>query len=238
MLPVRQLNAPIASVAIPAFSRIQGHPERFAQYYLRAISLTVWMGAPLFGFLFVGAEPVITLALGRQWHEAIPVFQMLTISALGQLLLQSTSWLFVSRGESDRLLKLLLTISPLIIASFLIGLPFGIKAVALCYSLVFIAILPWILKYTFRGTSLTLQRLGRVIIYPISLCLVSVCFTELMLQIFSPDRALSKLLLIVLGFAIVYSVSSLIPRIREEASFFKDLLKELRPARQPVSPVA
>ena len=238
MLPVRQLNAPIASVAIPAFSRIQGHPERFAQYYLRAISLTVWMGAPLFGILFVGAEPIIKLALGRQWHEAVPVFQILAISALGQLLLQSTSWLFVSRGESDRLLKLLLTILPLIIASFVIGLPFGIKGVALCYSLVLIAILPWILKYTFRGTTLTLQRLGRVTIYPVSLCLVSVFFTELMLQIFSPDRALSKLLLIVLGFAIVYSVSSLIPRIREEASLFKDLIKGLRPARQPVSPAA
>ena len=238
MLPVRQLHAPIASVAIPAFSRIQGCPERFAQYYLRAISLMVWIGAPLFGIFFVGAEPLIRLALGRQWHESVAVFQILTISALGQLFLQSTAWLFVSRGESDRLLKLLLIISPLIIGSFVIGLPFGIKGVALCYSLVLIAILPWILKYTFRGTSLTLQRVGRVTMCPISLCLVSVCLAELMLQVVSPDRAISKLLLIALGFAIVYSASLLIPRIRDEASFFRDLIKELRPASQSVFPAA
>jgi len=174
------------------------------------------------------------LALRRQLNETVSINQILTIYSLVQHLIQSTAWLFVSRGESERLLRLMLTVSPLIIASFVIGLPFGIKGVALWYSLVLIAILPWILKYTFRGTSLTLQRLGRVIIYPISLCLVSVCFTELMLQIFSPDRALSKLLLIVLGFAIVYSVSSLIPRIREEASLFKDLIKGLRPPRRPV----
>jgi O-antigen/teichoic acid export membrane protein len=238
MLPLRQLNAPIAGVAVPAFSRIQGSPERFARYYLRAISLLVWVGAPLFGFLFVGAEPVIRLTLGRQWHEAAPVFQILAISGLAQLILQSTVWLFVSRGESDRLLKLLLTISPVIIGGFVFGLPFGIKGVALCYSLVLIAILPWILKYTFRGTSLTLQRLGRVIIYPISLCLVSVFLTELMLQIVSLDRALPKLLVIAVGFALVYSVSSLIPRVREETSFFKGLINELLPASETAAPTA
>jgi PST family polysaccharide transporter len=233
LLPLRQLNAPIASVAIPAFSRLQGNPERFARYYLRAISLMAWTGAPLFGFLFVGANPIIELALGRQWHEAAPVFQILTISALAQLLLQSTVWVFVSRGESDKLLRLILTITPLLIGSFVIGLPFGIKGVALCYSLVLTAITPWILKYTFRGTSLTLRRLWRATIYPLSLCLVSVCLTEIMLQIMSPAHALSQLLLIGLGFAIVYSVLSLIPRVREEASFVKDLIKELRPASQP-----
>jgi O-antigen/teichoic acid export membrane protein len=236
MLPLRQLNAPIAGVAIPAFSRIQGSPERFARYYLRAISLVVWVGAPLFGFLFVGAEPVIRFALGRQWHDAAPVFQILAISGLGQLVLQSTVWLFVSRGESDRLLKLLLTISPVIIGSFVIGLPFGIKGVALSYSLALLAILPSILNYTFRGTSLTLQHLGRVIMCPVSLCLVSVLVAEVVLHIVSVEHAFPKLMIIALCFAIVYSVSSLIPRIRTEVSVFRDLLRELLPGSQPISP--
>ena len=238
MLPLRQLNAPIASVAIPAFSKLQSNPERFARYYLRAISLIVWISAPLFGFLFVGAEPVIKLALGDQWRGAAPVFQILAISALGQLLLQSTVWLSVSRGESERLLRLLLIISPVIIGSFLMGLPFGIKGVALSYSLVLLAILPWILKYTFRGTNLTLQRLGRAIMYPVSLCLVSVFFAELALHIISPDRDISRLLVIALGFAAAYSLSSLIPAVREELSSFRGLMSELRPASQTVCSAA
>ncbi len=228
-LPLRQLNAPIAGVAVPAFSRIQGDPERFARYYLRAVGLMVWIGAPIFGFLFVGAEPVIRLVLGPQWHDAAPVFRILAISALGQLLLQSTVWLFVSRGKSDRLFKLLLTISPFIIGSFLLGLRFGIKGVALCYSLVLITMLPWILKYSFRGTNLTLLRLGQVIIYPVSLSLVSVLFTELIFRVISLDNTVSKLLVIVLAFATVYLLSALIPRIRQEISLFRDLIGELRP---------
>ena len=157
MLPVRQLSAPAASVAVPAFSRTQDDPERFARYYLRAVNLLMWISAPIFGFLFAAARPVIILMLGNQWREAAPVFQILAVCALTQLLLESTIWLFVSRGQSQQLLKLLLVISPIIIASYALGLRFGIKGVALSGSLMLLAILPWMLKFTFRGTNLTLQ---------------------------------------------------------------------------------
>ena len=238
MLPVRQLNTPIAAVAIPAFSRLQNDPEHFARYYLRAVSLIIWIGGPLFGFVFIGAEPVIKLALGGQWHEAAPVFRMLAISGLGQLLLQSTVWLLVSRGESQRLLKLMLTITPIIFCSFVIGLSFGIKGVALSYSITLVAILPWVLRYSFRGTNLTLQRLGRVVVYPIGLCFVSIFFATFLLHVIYVDRALSRLLVIALGFAVVYLISLLIPRIRKEASFVRDVLSALRPVSQPVHPAS
>ena len=233
MRPLRQLNTPLAAVAIPTFSRIQGNADRFARYYLRAVSLMVWIGLPVSGLLFVGAEPVIDLMLGRQWREAAPVFRILAISALGQLLLQSTVWLFVSRGESARLLKLLLAITPVIIGSFAIGLPFGIKGVALCYSLVLVAILPSILKYSFEGTTLTLQRLWQVIICPVSVCVAGVFGAQLAVSVFSPDRALTKMIVIALAFAAVYSLSLLIPYVRKDASNFKDVIRELRPTIQP-----
>ena len=125
MLPVRQLGTPIRSVIVPALSRIHGDPERFARYYLGTVNLMAWISAPVFGFLFVAAEPVVVLVLGVKWREAVPIFRILVISALGQLLMDSTLWLFVSRGQSQRLLKLLLIVSPVIIGSFIIGLPFG-----------------------------------------------------------------------------------------------------------------
>ena len=80
-------------------------------------------------------------------------------------MLDSSGWLLISRGLSQRLLKLLLTVSPFMIGSFALGLPFGIKGVALCGSFVLLAISPWILSYTFRGTNLnsaTPRRRNRV----------------------------------------------------------------------------
>jgi PST family polysaccharide transporter len=228
MLPVRQLGLPASSVAVPALSRLQADPERFARYYLRAVNLIMWISAPLFGFLFVAASPVIILVLGSKWREAAPVFQILVIAALGQMLLDSTIWLFVGRGQSQRLLKLLLVISPIIVASFVVGLPFGIKGVALSGSLTFAAILPFILQYAFRGTALTLQRLGKAIMYPVALSLAGVVSAELTLHLMAPQRIVSQLVVAALGFAAAYVLAALVPPVREEAMSLGRLFSELR----------
>jgi PST family polysaccharide transporter len=235
MQPARQLYFPVDSVAMPAFSRLQGDPERFARYYLCAINLMTWIGAPIFGFLFVTAEPVTVLLLGNKWREAAPVFQILVITALGQLLHGSTLWLFVSRGQSGRLLKLTLIISPVLIGSYLIGLPYGIKGVALSGSLVLLAILPGMLKYAFRGTHLTLQRLWQAMLCPTSLCLAGVFSGELALHFIAPQGIVSQLLVAALGFGAAYLLSALVHSVRKEAMSLGKLFSELRLPRQTLT---
>jgi len=230
MLPVRQLSIPAGNVTVPVFSRLQDDPERFARYYLRAVGLILWVTAPLFGFLYVAAMPVIVLVLGQKWAEAAPVFQILVISALGQLLLESTVWLFVSRGESARLLKLLVVISPIVLCSFAVGLPFGIKGVALSGSLALLLMLPWILQFAFRGTELTLARVARALCYPVALSLLGVLISSLLLQVLHPRAILFQLGTALLGFVIGYSISALIPSVRDEIASLRDLVKALRPA--------
>jgi PST family polysaccharide transporter len=224
MLPVRQLTLPAGGVAVPAFSRLQDDPERFARYYLRVVSLMAWISTPVFGFLFVAAGPVITLALGHQWGGAAPVFQILMISALGQLLFDSTIWLFISRGQSAQLFKLLLIMSPIMIGSFAIGLPFGIKGVALSGSLVLVGILPWVLRFVFRGTALTLERLGQALLYPVLTCLGGIAAGELALHLVAPQTIFPQLAVSGLGFASAYALAALTPPIRQEVMSFRQLL--------------
>src|SRR5579859_1678963 len=232
MLPGNQSIVPAGSVTVPALSRIQDNPDRFANYYLRAINLIIWTCAPIFSFLFVAAQPVITLVLGHQWRDAAPIFQLLAISALGQVLLESTIWLFISQGKSRSLLVLLLVVSPLLVISYAIGLPFGIKGVALSGSLALLALLPGILHFTFRGTNLTLRRLGRAILFPIALCLVAVLSAEAVLRYVAPDRIFWQLFVSAVVFAVVFLLSSLTPSVRMEITALRNLLKELRPSRQ------
>jgi len=234
MLPVRQLNGPASSVAIPALSRVQGEPERLARYYLRTVNLIMWVGAPTFGFLFVAANPVILVVLGRQWLEAAPIFQILAISSLAQMLINSTNWLFIGRGQSRRLLRFLIITSPIIVGSYALGLPFGVKGVALSGSLTLVGIAPWVLRFAFRGTDLTLRRLGQSIFWPALLCLASVFVAEFALLMITPRRAVWQLLVVALGFAGVYSVSALIPPIRKEIISFQGLFGELWSRRSGV----
>jgi PST family polysaccharide transporter len=228
MLPARQLHIPVSSVAIPAFSRLQDDPERFARYFLRTVNLMAWICFPIFAFLFVAVQPVIVFVLGNQWGEAAPVFRILAISALAQPLLGSTLWLFISRGQSRSYLRLTLILSPILIGSYLIGLPFSTKGVALSGSLVLLAILPLILHYAFRGTPLTLQRLGQALLCPLSVCLAGVFSAELALHLIAPRGTATQLLVVAAGFGAAYSLSALISSVRHEAVSLKKLFSELR----------
>jgi O-antigen/teichoic acid export membrane protein len=228
MLPARQLNAPIGNVAIPALSRLDVDPERFARYYLRAINLMIWISAPLFGFLFVAAEPVVVIVLGNQWRGAAPVFRFLAIAGLAHVIHGSTIWLFVSRGQSGNLLKVTAVISPVLLGSYLIGLRFGINGVALTGSLALIGVLPWMLSYTLRGTRLTVGQVGRAMLYPSSVCLTAVCFGEFALRLVAPQNMLAQLMVAAVAFLVAFTLGLLVPAIRTEVVSLRNLFGELR----------
>jgi PST family polysaccharide transporter len=216
MTPVQQLGAPVSSVLVPTFSRIQHEAERFARYYLRVANLMMWAIAPIFAVLFVAAQPLIALVLGRQWGAAAPVFRILVIAALGQPLFQLTMWSFVSRGHSGELLRILAITSPMVVGSFILGLPYGIKGVALAGSLMQVAILPWILRRAFRGTNLTLSRLGQAIVCPILLSIGGVFVGTTTLRFVRPAGNASELLLVIATFIVTCSISALVPAVRKE----------------------
>ena len=230
LLPVRQLGTPARAVAVPAFSRVQADPERLARFYLRTANLIMWITAPIFGFLFVAATPVIVLALGAKWREAAPVFQLLAIFALGQLLYESTIWLLVSRGQTKQLLKLSLFTCPITVASYAIGLPFGIKGVALSSALVLFVIFPWVLNFAFRGTQLTLRRLGKSTLFPVLFCLAGVAVSEMTLLRFEPPSMIGQILVIAVAFALGSSLTLFIRPLREELRSLGQLLRKSRSA--------
>lgn len=227
-LPVRQLNLPIGSVAFPTLSRIQNEPERFARYYLLAIKLMMWAGAPILGFLFVAARPVIIIVLGKQWWEAAPIFRILAIAALAQLVFESIMWILISRGQSARLLRLMSAVSFVMLCSFAIGLPFGAKGVAWAGAVTLLFAMPWMLRFAFHGTELTLQKLGQAVWIPITLCLVSVCASEAIHYLIMPQNLLSQLLLVALVFTVTYALSITMSPVRQDLRGFRELFSELR----------
>jgi PST family polysaccharide transporter len=231
-LAISQITAPTCSVAIPTLSRIQSEPELFARYYLKIMNLIAWIITSLFGFLFVAATPVIVLVLGPKWRDAAPVFQILSISAPGQMLLESTLWVLISKGESARLLKLMIILCPIMIGSFAIGLPFGIKGVALSLSIALLCTLPWLLRLAFRNTQLTLTRLSKALLPPMGLSLTGVLFSEIVIRLLNPQSVVLQLLVIALTFLVTYSASLLIPAMREEFAGFWKLAVELRSSRK------
>ena len=105
MLPLTQLNSPLTAVMIPTLSRLQDQPARFARGYLRGVSLSMMVTAPLTAFLFFWSEAMILLVLGPQWTAAAPIFRILALAAILQPLGNTTGWLLIPMGRTDRLLR-------------------------------------------------------------------------------------------------------------------------------------
>jgi len=152
MMPMTQITYPIANVAMPVLSKLQNDGERFKKYYLSAISIIAFITMPLGVFLFIMADEIVLTFLGKQWVESITIFRYLSISLLFQPIFSSGNWLYVATGRTDLLLKFGSLGTVFIVVSFLIGLPFGPKGVALSYS---ICIVLWTWPGLYFATRLT-----------------------------------------------------------------------------------
>ena len=136
MVPLRQINDPVASVAIPALSRIVDQPERYRRTYLRILEKILMMTMPLAAFVVMGADRLVMLAFGDQWVESGCIVAALGAALFTQPIGNSTGWLFISQNRAHHLFRWGFVGSGTAVVSFLIGLPWGAFGVALSYALV------------------------------------------------------------------------------------------------------
>jgi PST family polysaccharide transporter len=122
-------------VLYPALSRIKDDRERVKRVYLRSIGLIALVMFPVSVGLLVVAEPFILTFYGRQWTPAISILQILSIVSLVQTIGRTTGWLFLSQGRADWLFRWGIFSSVTAIASFFIGLPWGVHGVAIAYTI-------------------------------------------------------------------------------------------------------
>ena len=137
MLPVQQINAPVYGVILPALSRLQSQPDRYRNYFLRAVQGLAFLGMPLSVFAFIDARPLILTILGPRWVGAAPIFRLLAPAALVGTINSAPAWLFTSLGRTDRQFLWAAISTPVILAGFAVGLIWGAEGVAASFSITF-----------------------------------------------------------------------------------------------------
>lgn len=166
MLPITQITLPIISVALPAMSRIQDDPQRFAKYYQRMVQLLAFVMMPLVVLLAVCARNVIPFVMGDQWVGATVIFQILAVTAFIQPLSSTVGIVPLSMGESGRLVRLGIFTSSSIVVGFIVGIRWGANGVAVGYATAsYLALLPG-LWYAFHRTPVKVTTAMRAIVRP------------------------------------------------------------------------
>jgi PST family polysaccharide transporter len=135
LLPIDQINQPVASVAVPALSRLTDSPERYRQAYSRILEKVTMLTMPGVAFMIGTSDWIVRIALGPNWSGAAKIFALLGISGLIQPTCNTAGWLFISQGRTRQMFQWGMIGSGIIIAAILIGLPWGAVGVSTSYSL-------------------------------------------------------------------------------------------------------
>lgn len=185
LLPIKQINSPIAAVAMPALSRLQDEPVRFANCYCRMLQVAAYISMPVVMLFIILSEEAVLILLGDKWIEAVPIFRVLSILAFGQTVQNSTGWVMVAYNRTGRMFKWSVIQGACAVTSFAIGLSWGGYGVAVAAAICGMTLLLPALAYAYHDTPIRLARVGKVLIRPLvftGLILVTAWPTRYMLE--------------------------------------------------------
>src|SRR5260370_15175597 len=134
LMPMQQINAPLAAVAVPALSRLADSPERYRDAYLKILEKIALITMPGVVFMIVTSDWLVLFLLGPQWREAGRIFMFLGIAAIIQPVTKTTWWLFSTQGRTGELFHWGLISGTIAGVSIMAGLPWGATGAAASYA--------------------------------------------------------------------------------------------------------
>jgi polysaccharide transporter, PST family len=166
MFPNQTVRGPINAVAFPALSKLQGNPEAFRIYYRRITLAAAAISMPIAAYLFVLANPLITVALGEQWLEAATTFQILALVAFIQPSSSFRGVVVKSLGRSRDYLHLGVLEAAFTSTGFCIGVVWGANGVAISYVVSIYLVMPLLFYIAFRDAPVKFADFLRAVRYP------------------------------------------------------------------------
>jgi O-antigen/teichoic acid export membrane protein len=166
MLPIRNIRWPLNKVAYPAMSKLQNDPALFRSYFIRYCSVVAFISMPIVAFFFVCSENIIRFLLGVHWLGAAELFGILALAGFIQPVASLRQTVIMSSGYAPRLFRWGLIESVVVVASFICGLPWGAKGVAIAYCIATYLILHPSLLYAFKNTPVRASDFYRAVTKP------------------------------------------------------------------------
>jgi O-antigen/teichoic acid export membrane protein len=225
-IPTANLNSAAGEVAFSALSRLQHDPSRLKSYFLKGYSVVLAMTVPLTVACALFADDIIIVLLGPKWKAAGIIFRLLAPTILVFAMANPLSWLVMSLGMIRRALTMGLVIAPLMIASYVIGLPFGPKGVAFAYSAVMMLWIFPVIAWSVHGTPISLRDVLLIASRPLASSMVASAFAFAARSVCG--QSLSPLPRLVLEVTVLLvTFASMLLFVTGQKSFYWDLFRLL-----------
>lgn len=133
-VPLTQFLTPSVRVAVSVLAKLQDDVSAFTRYLQRAQDAVLFACLGLLGLLFGLAPHVVSLMLGPNWGEVVPIFEILAIAAVFQVLSFPPYWAFLALGHTRANLLQAVVARILLIAAAVVGSLFSVEGVAIGYA--------------------------------------------------------------------------------------------------------
>lgn len=133
LYPINHAVIPLGQVMIPTLSRSLDQADRYRVHYWRAVGVLLLLCQPALAIAVVWPATVMGLLLGPGWLQGAPIFGWFAAAGLFQLFQSTTNWLLTSQGRGRTLMHVMLVTSVVALTSFMLGIQWGIRGVAIAY---------------------------------------------------------------------------------------------------------
>lgn len=201
----------IQKVTYPLLSKTSDNTQRMKGAYRQVIQSSSFMIFPGILLLFIFAEPIMILVLGKQWQPASPFLQILCVSGMLYHLHAINLNVLKVLGRSDLFLKLEIIKKVNTTIAIIVGLQFGIWGLLIAQVITsYIAL--WINTfYTARFLDYSIFEQAKDVFSVLLLAIPMSFIAGVLVYHYSID-SLWMLLFALSGSAIIYFVTNLVYR--------------------------
>jgi len=135
LVPIQNISWVITKVLFPVFSKIQNDLEKIRRVYLKTVKAIALVTFPMM-FVIIGIAPeLITVLFGVRWQPSVFPIQVLSLCGAIQAIVSLNSSVNLARGKANIQLYMIALSTLLSSAAIVIGLRWGIRGVAIGYTL-------------------------------------------------------------------------------------------------------
>lgn len=230
LLPIKQINAPLGGVAVPALSRSRSEPRRHRRFFLHTVQLVASISLPAVCLIALYAEEVVRIWLGPGWLETAHLFRLLAVAAAIGAMNNPLGWFLISSGLTRRYRQFGVYNAAILITAFLIGVHYGAEGVALAYSVAMALLFVPSWCFVLRGTGVRANDIARSLTPPVVACVLAIATGRFVPGLAEDAMGGESWLAGIAGFSAVYTVVLLF--VFRRWSFFKGILSELGAPRR------
>lgn len=133
-MPLGTFGGVVSTVLYPRMVKLMPDAEAAAEEFSAFCRILARLSTPVCIGAAVAAPELVEVLVGSKWSEAVIPFQILALLAVYQLPFAQTGHAYTVSRRTHLMARWAVVSTPVLVGSFVVGLPWGITGVAACYA--------------------------------------------------------------------------------------------------------